>query len=31
MTATHTIAATYLRGQKVTSETKGKLLAPQRS
>jgi allantoinase len=26
MTATHTIAATYLRGKKVTSETRGKFL-----
>jgi allantoinase len=31
MTATHTIAATYLRGQKVTPETRGKFLAPQGS
>ncbi len=29
MTATHTIAATYLRGRKVTPETKGKFLVPQ--
>jgi allantoinase len=28
MTATHTIAATYLRGQKVTHETRGKFLTP---
>ena len=31
MTATHTIAATYLRGRKVTPETKGRFLSPQRS
>ncbi|MEY3898369.1 MAG: allantoinase AllB [Verrucomicrobiota bacterium] len=31
LTASHTIAATYLRGQKVTPESHGKFLAPQRS
>lgn len=30
MTAAHTIAATYLRGKKVTSATRGKFIAPQR-
>lgn len=30
MTSTHTITATYLRGQKVTPGTKGKFLSPQR-
>ena len=31
MTSAYTIAATYLRGQKVTHETKGKFLNPVRS
>ena len=30
MTSAYTITATYLRGQKVTQETKGKFLAPTR-
>ncbi|MES2659138.1 MAG: allantoinase AllB [Verrucomicrobiota bacterium] len=31
MTSAYTVAATYLRGQKVTAETRGKFLSPSRS